>query len=249
MGLFSKLFGERQPDRGPAELGSLRCDVHSHFIPGIDDGAQTVEQSVELVRAMYELGYRKVITTPHVMADGYKNTPEVILGGLEKVRRALQEQGIDITIEAAAEYYLDHELENLIREKRVLTFGGNMLLFELPFISEPVVLLSVVFEMQTAGYRPVLAHPERYQFWHTDFSMMQKLKDRGVLFQLNTIALMGAYGPGAKRTAEKLIDQGWYELIGSDCHRMDHVEAIKATLTEPYLHKLLDSGKLLNASL
>lgn len=249
MGLFSNLFGKRAPDLGPADLSVLKCDVHSHFIPGIDDGAQTMEQSVELISAMHELGFAKVITTPHVMADGYKNTPEVILGGLEKVRRALQEQGIDIMIEAAAEYYLDHELERLVREKRVLTFGGNMLLFELPFISEPVVLLSVVFEMQTAGFRPVLAHPERYQFWHTDFSMMQKLKDRGVLFQLNTIALMGAYGPGAKRTAEKLIDQGWYELIGSDCHRMDHVEAIKATLTEPYLHKLLDSGKLLNASL
>ena len=152
-------------------------------------------------------------------------------------------------IEAAAEYYLDHELEVRVKERTVLTFGNKLLLFELPFISEPVVLLSVVFEMQTAGYKPVLAHPERYQFWHMDMSMLEKLKDRGVLFQLNTIALMGAYGPSVKKAAEKMIDLGWHELLGSDCHRLDHVEAIKATLTEPYLHKLIASGKLINATL
>lgn len=249
MGLFSKLFGERQPDLGPADLGVLKCDVHSHFIPGIDDGAQTMEDTVTLVSAMRELGYTKVITTPHVMADGFRNTPEIILGGLEDVRKELSARGINMTIEAAAEYYLDHELDKLIKDRRVLTFGDNLLLFELPFLSEPVVLLSVIFEMQTAGYRPVLAHPERYQYWHTDLSMMEKLKERGVLFQLNTVALMGGYGPGVKKAAEKMIDLGWYEFLGSDCHRMDHVEAIQGARTEPYLHKLLASGKLRNATL
>jgi protein-tyrosine phosphatase len=248
MGLFSKLFGPGKPDLGPVDLSVLKCDVHSHFIPGIDDGAQTVDDSVALISAMHELGYTKVITTPHVMADGYRNTPEIILAGLEAVRRELLVKGIPVEVEASAEYYLDHELERLIKERRILPFGDNHLLFE-PFISEPVVLLSVVFEMQTAGYRPVLAHPERYVFWQQDFSMMEKLKDRGVLFQLNTIALMGAYGPGVKKMAEKLIDLGWYELLGSDCHRMDHVQALHISLTEPYLHKLIGSGKLVNAKL
>lgn len=249
MGLFSKLFGERQPDPGPADLGALGCDVHSHFIPGIDDGAPTLEASIDLILAMKELGYRKVITTPHVMADGYRNTPEIILGGLEKVRRELAARGIDMPIDAAAEYYLDHELEKRVKDRTVLTFGKDLVLFELPFISEPAVLLSVIFEMQTAGYRPVLAHPERYQFWHTDFTKYENLKDRGVLFQLNTIALMGAYGPGVKKIAERIVDMGWYELVGSDCHSMNHIEALKATLTEPYLHKLIGSGRLLNSTL
>jgi protein-tyrosine phosphatase len=249
MGLFTKIFGKSQPDLGPADLSVLKCDVHSHFIPGIDDGAQTLEQSIELISAMHELGYTKVITTPHVMADGYRNTPENILGGLETVRRELLVKGIPVEIEAAAEYYLDHELDRLVKEQHVLTFGDEFLLFELPFLSEPMMLLSVVFEMQSAGYRPVLAHPERYQYWHTDLSTMEKLKDRGVLFQLNTIALMGAYGPGVKKAAEKIIDNGWYEMLGSDCHRMDHVGALKATLSEPYLHKIIGSGKLLNATL
>jgi protein-tyrosine phosphatase len=249
MGIFSNLFGKKGPDLGPADLRVLGADMHSHFIPGIDDGAPTIEASLELITAMSELGYRKVITTPHVMSDGYRNTPEIILGGLEKVREAVKEKGIPIEVEAAAEYYLDHEFENKVARKEVLTFGDNLLLFELPFISEPHILFNVVFAMQTQGYRPVLAHPERYAFWYTDISSAEKLKERGVLFQLNTVALMGAYGAPARKAAEKYIDLGWYDLVGSDCHRMDHIHAIRATLTEPYLHKLLGSGRLINHTL
>ncbi len=249
MGLFSKIFGSKEAPLGDADLSVLRCDVHSHFIPGIDDGAQTMDQSMELLAAMAELGYTKVITTPHNMADGYKNSPEIILGGLERVRDEARQRGIAIEVEAAAEYYLDHELEQKITERKVLTFGDNYLLFELPFISEPNMLLQVVFQMQTAGYRPVLAHPERYAFWYNDPEKYERLKERGVLFQLNLIALSGAYGPQAKQAAEKLIDAGHYELLGSDCHNMNHVQAIKNTLGRPYLHKLISSGKLLNGTL
>ncbi len=233
----------------PADLSVLGVDVHSHFIPGIDDGAQTLSQSIELLTAMRALGYRKVITTPHSMADGYRNTPEIILGGLDKLRREVERVGLDIEVEAAAEYYLDHDLDPKVERREVLSFGHNHLLFELPFISEPVMLKQVVFQMQTQGYRPVLAHPERYAFWYNDLSRYTELKERGVLFQLNLVALSGAYGPKAREIAERLIDAGAYEFLGSDCHHMGHVEAIRNTLTRPYLHKLIGSGKLLNNTL
>lgn len=249
MGLFGKIFGRRQQALAPLDLGVLKCDVHSHFIPGIDDGAANIEGSLELLRAMRGLGYTKVITTPHSMADTYQNPPEVILGGLEKVRRAVKEAELDIEVEAAAEYYLDHALQEKVAKQEVLTFGGDMVLFELPFSGEPLVLMDLVFEMQTQGYTPILAHPERYTFWHNNPSTMQKLRDREVLFQLNMIALGGAYGPAVKRAAEQLVDKGWYELVGSDCHGMKHIHAMEATLTEPYLHKLVESGKLINATL
>ena len=249
MGLLGNLLGKSTPALPPVDLGVLQCDVHSHFIPGIDDGAPTLEDGLDLLRAMHELGYRKVVTTPHSMADGYKNAPEVILGGLEKLRRAVKDDGLDIEVDAAAEYYLDHDFLEKTSAQKLLTFGTDKVLFELPFISEPVMLLNAVFEMQTQGYQPVLAHPERYQFWYADLGMMEKLKDRGVLFQLNIIALMGAYGPAAKKAAERIADRGWYELVGSDCHSMKHIEALRAARTEPYLHKLIAGGKLLNPTL
>jgi tyrosine-protein phosphatase YwqE len=249
MGLLTKLFGKKEPDLAPADLSVLGCDVHSHFIPGIDDGAQTLDQSSELISNMAQLGYRKVITTPHSMADGYKNTPEIILGGLEKVRAAVRQAGINIEVDAAAEYYLDHALEEQVNAGTVLTFGNKLLLFELPFVGEPAMLRQVVFQMQTHGYRPVLAHPERYSFWYNSFSKFTEMKERGVLFQLNLVALSGAYGPQAKQVAERMIDEGYYELLGSDCHSMGHVQAIHNTLRRPYLHKLIGSGKLLNADL
>ncbi len=249
MGLLDKLFGGGGSAHGDADLGVLRCDVHSHFIPGIDDGAQTMDQTIELLTAMSDLGYRKVVTTPHNMADGYRNTPEIILGGLERVRDEVRRRGLAMEVDAAAEYYLDHELEQKVLDRRVLAFGDNLLLFELPFISEPAVLLNVIFQMQTMGYRPVLAHPERYGYWHNDYSKYELLKERGVLFQLNTIALSGAYGPQAKLIAERLVDAGHYELLGSDCHSMNHVQALKNTLSRPHLHKLIASGRLLNTNL
>lgn len=249
MGFFSGLFGKSEPDLGPADLSVLGTDLHSHFIPGIDDGSPHLDASIEMLSAMVDLGYRKAITTPHSMADGYRNTPEIILGGLEKLRAEVRRVGLNIEVDAAAEYYLDHELEDRIMKKQVLTFGNDLLLFELPFISEPTILLNVIFQMQTHGYRPVLAHPERYSFWYNDLSKYEKLKERGVLFQLNMVALSGAYGPQAKQIAERLIDAGSYELIGSDCHNMNHVQAIHNTLRRPYLHKLIGSGKLLNSTL
>ncbi|MBS1938569.1 MAG: capsular biosynthesis protein [Bacteroidetes bacterium] len=249
MNLLKHFLAKRRPDVPPLDYGVLRCDVHSHFIPGIDDGAPTVEASLELLQAMYNLGFRKVVTTPHSMADGYKNPPEVILGGLEKLRRAAKEANLHLEVDAAAEYYLDHALQEKTAKQELLTFGQDMVLFELPFIAEPVVLMNIVFELQTQGYTPVLAHPERYTFWHANLGTMEQLKDRQVLFQLNTVALAGSYGPAVKKAAERIIDKGWYELVGSDCHSLKHVDALEAARTEPFLHKLVDSGKLMNATL
>ena len=250
MGVLRKLFSSK-PKLPPADLRVLQVDLHSHLIPGIDDGSPDLSSTMDLLQQFVDFGLRKVITSPHVMADGYKNTSEIILGGLEKVRAEIARQEMPIEIDAVAEYYLDHELEGLVKDHRVLTFGGDAkyLLFELPFIAEPNVLLQLIFQMQTNGYKPVLAHPERYQFWHDNYDKFVDLKERGVFLQLNTIALSGAYGPGAKKVAEQLIDDNFYEFIGSDCHNMNHIQAIHNTLERPYLHKVLASGVLLNAGL
>jgi tyrosine-protein phosphatase YwqE len=250
MSIFGRLFGRRrEPILPPADLSVLGVDVHSHLIPGIDDGAKTIEDTMNLLAEFQALGYKKVITTPHVMSDFYKNTPETILGGLKKVRAALKESDLTIEIDAAAEYNLDADFEPLIDAENVLTFGDNYVLFELPFISEPPMLNSIIWKLQTKGYKPVLAHVERYEYWHQDWDKIAGLHDRGVLIQLNINSLTGHYGPEVKRIGEKLVDLDMVNLLGSDCHNLNHIGLTQRARTKSHLHKVLSSEKLINKKL
>lgn len=142
MSFLSKIFGNPR-SKTPANLGILNCDIHSHLIPGIDDGAQTIEDSITLIKEFQKLGYKKIITTPHILTDGYRNTPEIILSGLEKVRAALKSEGIAMELHAAAEYYLDFDFDRKIDNKELLTFGDNYLLFEVSFYTLRITLMTL----------------------------------------------------------------------------------------------------------
>ncbi len=245
------LFGFLKKDVPTADMSRLQTDIHSHFIPGIDDGAKTITDSLELIMAMESLGYSKLITTPHVMSDSYKNTPEIILDGLHKVKEALDRAGAKIQLDAAAEYYLDFEFENKIKQRNVLTFGGDKkyLLWELPFVNPPDNLNETVFHMQTQGYKPVLAHVERYSFWHRDYSKYEELANRGILLQMNINSLTGHYSNETRKAAHWLIDNDMISFLGSDCHHLGHIKLLEQALTDKYLIKALASGKILNPTL
>jgi len=248
MSIFSRFF-RKEKILDPADFSLLKTDVHSHFIPGIDDGAKTLDDSIEMIKGMMAFGYSKVITTPHVMSDFYKNTPEIILSGLEIVRAELKRLELDITIEAAAEYNVDSELEPKIQAKEILTFGDNYVLFEMPFSEEPRNLQNCIFAFQTNGYKPILAHVERYAFWHGNWDKIEDMRNKGVKLQLNINSLSGQYGPAVKRVAQELIDKNWVDLVGSDCHHIGHIHLMKRVATMPYFHKLMQSTKLINAEL
>ena len=223
--------------------------MHSHFIPGIDDGAKTVEESVEMIGEMHKFGYRKVITTPHTMSDFYKNSSETILSGLEEVKAKLVEKNIDIKMEAASEYYLDFDFERKLNEEKLLTFGDKYLLFEISYMNPPDNLFHIIFKMQTMGYQPILAHPERYNFWHAEFNRYEDFIDKGVFLQMNINSLSGYYSLATKKVAEQLIDRRMISFLGTDCHHVGHLKLMKETVYEPYLKKLIESGKLLNHTL
>jgi protein-tyrosine phosphatase len=248
MSFFNKIFSTSKLSDA-ADMSALVTDVHSHFIPGIDDGAKTMDDSLELIRSMSELGYRKVITTPHIMSDHYRNTPENILAGLEKVREAVLREKIDIKVDAAAEYYLDSEFDQKIEGRKLLTFGKNYVLFELSFFSPPEILFDIIFKLQTHGYIPVLAHPERYSYWYGNLEQFKLIKERGALLQLNINSITGHYSAECKKTAEKLIDNNMVNFLGSDCHHTGHIDLINKARFAKHLHKLLESGLLLNATL
>lgn len=245
--MFKKWFS-RTPELPAADLSVLHCDFHSHLIPGIDDGAETIEDSLKLIESLMEFGYKKIITTPHTMDDYYRNTPEVILSGLKTVQDAVKEKGWDVTIEASSEYYLDAGFEELMKEDKLLPFGDNYILFEMGFMAEPHSLNSIVFNLLTAGYKPILAHPERYPFWHNEFEKYEAMHDKGVILQLNITSLSGQYSPQVKSIAERLIDQNLIGALGSDCHNEFHIERIKASLKNPHLHKVLEAD-LINKTL
>ncbi len=249
MSIFSNIFGGGAGKKHINDFADVGVDMHSHMIPGIDDGAKTMEDSLKMLRAMQNLGYKKIITSPHVMGDFYRNTTEIILSGLENVRHAAKEAKIDIEIDAIAEYYLDENFLELIKKRDLLTFGKNYLLFEMSYVNKYSNLQGAIFEMKLAGYKPVLAHPERYSFMYEDFKEYEQLYDFEVYFQLNLGSFAGHYGPKAKEIAYKLIKNKMVDFIGSDAHHMRHVGLYPKIQEDKVLKGLIDSGLLRNAKL
>jgi len=227
----------------------LTVDMHSHLLPELDDGVKSLEESAEVIRYFSNLGYRKLITTPHVISDAYRNTPAMIRGKLDQLKSYLREKSINMHIEAAAEYYLDEELVKMLqKDQELLTFGKNYLLFETNFLTEPMHLKDFIFQATTKGYKLILAHPERYIYLQQNFSKAEDLLDRGILFQVNISSLTGFYSKGAQLTAEKLIEKGWVHWLGSDCHQLQHVKLAEAATKLKWYRKAL-SLPLLNNSL
>lgn len=247
--MFRSIFKSMRKREEPLpDYSFLSTDMHSHLIPGIDDGAQTIEDSLTLIRELKALGFRKLITTPHIMSDFYRNNPQNIGEGLEKLRIALRDEQIEMEIQAAAEYYIDDGFMTKMEDKELLTFGDRHLLFEISFINCPENLDDIIFRMQILGYKPVMAHPERYPFWYNQFERYESLHDRGVLLQVNINSLAGYYGIDARKIAERLVQRGLVSLLGTDCHHMRHIEGLRRGLKEEIMRKL--SGMdLLNSKL
>ncbi|WP_412467388.1 tyrosine-protein phosphatase [Pedobacter sp. KLB.chiD] len=243
------LFKKKKKIVPEFNFSGIKTDMHSHIIPGIDDGAKDLKDALLLAKKFKALGYQKLIATPHIMADYFRNTPATINRGLDLLRKGLEEHGIDLVVEAAAEYYLDETLERKVRQKEVLTFGENYLLFELSYINPPQNLIDFIKMMQDAGYQPVLAHPERYSYYHHNFENYNQVRETGCLFQLNSIALTGYYGTGAKKAAERMVDKNLVDFLGSDMHHLKHAIALENSLGTPSMQQLLTQHQLNNTLL
>ena len=250
MGFFNRIFSKKEEIIDPIDISFLKNDIHSHLIPGIDDGSPDMETTIILLKKFIDLGYKKVITTPHVMSDYYKNNPEIILSGLNNVRKEIKKQNLNIEIEAAAEYNLEPEFEKLLDDGKLLSFGAEkFLLFELSFFDEPLRLNETIWKMIEKGFRPVLAHVERYGYWHNNYDKIEEMINRGVKLQLNIGSVTGAYGPEVKKFAERLIKDEIIDFVGSDCHHLHHLEMINHAIRLPIFHSLVKQSQILNKSL
>lgn len=223
-------FLKKKPKSYTIDFSEIGVDIHSHLIPGVDDGAKDLEDSIALIRGLKDLGFKKIITTPHIYQDYYPNTSDRLLSGLDTLRQGLKDAEVEIEVECAAEYYIDEVFGKLLKEKKLLTFGDNYVLVEMSFFQEVNNLDEYLFQMQVSGYRPILAHPERYVYYIRNFNRFKDMKMRGCKLQLNLLSLTGHYGKEVKELAEKMLDSKLYDFVGTDTHNLGHIEKL-ATLS------------------
>lgn len=233
------------------DLSALGTDLHSHLLPGIDDGSPDVPTSMELIKGLQDLGFRNLITTPHILWDLYKNNSATIAAAEQTLQPVLQQGLPDIPLKAAAEYFLDEHFDSLLKANTpLLTIKHNWVLVEFSFVSEPYDLKEKLFELQIRGYQPVLAHPERYNYLGAKKQLYDELKDAGCLFQLNLLSLSGYYGKPSLDLAQHLLRKKYIDLLGTDLHHARHLQALQsATSIMDPVKALLDSGRLQNPSL
>jgi tyrosine-protein phosphatase YwqE len=245
--MFSFLFksGKALPD-----LSFIEVDMHSHLLPGLDDGLQTMEQTIEFVQQLEKLGYKKLICTPHILSDVHPNSKETILPKLDLVRAALQQEGIKMEIDAAAEYMIDHEFEQKVTaaQKRddLLTIAKNYILVEMSYLAPSPNYEKVLFDLRMLGLTPILAHPERYSFYHRNFGQYERFKELGCKLQVNLLSLSGGYGPDVKKVAEKLIKNDMVDFLGTDMHHERHLKALQDLVQRKDFHQLVANIKLKN---
>ncbi len=208
-------------------IPDYHIDIHSHLLPGIDDGAKNFGDTLRLTQALQEIGISEFITTPHIIQHVWDNTHEQILEKKATTVLELEKNNITVPFNAAAEYLMDDQFVQLFQSHNLLTLKDNYVLVEMSYINPPIQLYSILFDLQVAGYIPVLAHPERYLFYHNNFNEYLKLKRAGCLFQLNLLSVVGYYGAAITKIAEQLLQKGMYTYVGSDVHHDNHVAAFK----------------------
>ncbi|NNC50682.1 MAG: histidinol phosphatase [Flaviramulus sp.] len=202
-------------------------DIHNHILPGIDDGAKNVNESINLIKKMKELGVKQFIPTPHVMQDFYPNTDESIGNAYSILLEDLDKKTLGgITINPAAEYMLDVYFEKFLENNYLFTLKSNYVLVELSYFQPPINLEEIIFNIKNKGYIPVLAHPERYSYYHNKLDYYSRLKQLGCLFQLNLLSLSNHYGDHVKKTGKYLMNNQMIDFVGSDIHNLNHVEKL-----------------------
>ncbi|WP_256013228.1 tyrosine-protein phosphatase [Desertivirga xinjiangensis] len=220
--------------------------MHSHLIPGVDDGAENMEDSLSMIEALAELGFNRLFTTPHSMQGLHPNTKSTLVTGYQLIKSKLPN---GITLELSSEYYLDEHFDHLVNTQQLLLLPGQRLLIEFSQVIRPYALEESLFGLAIKGYQVVLAHPERYLFLHKNFDDYFRLKDMGVEFQVNALSLTDHYGKNIRAIAEKLTDHKLVDFIGTDIHRIQQIDLLKKVPSSRYYAKLLESGLLKNNSL
>lgn len=225
-------------------------DVHSHILPGVDHGSQSVEESLEMLEAQLDMGISHVMCTSHVTAETFENTPESLTAAYEELKNAIAREGLPINIYVSAEYRIDEYWTQEYEAGHLLPLPGNHVLLENSFAQELIGIDNMMFDLQVKGYRPILAHPERYRYYNDRRDRYKTLHNASVKFQINILSLAGYFGKGARERALWLIQNNLCDMLGSDMHNMEHAQIIKEYIGSRDWRKLCEKynlpGRIIN---
>ncbi len=221
-------------------FSNLVQDIHSHILPGLDDGSPDIETSLELIKALADAGISQLICTPHIIADIYRNTPEKINAALEILKIACSQNGLHTNISAAGEYMLDDHFMELLRLKQpLLRLSKNYILTELSYATLPGNLEQIAFEININDYLPLMAHPERYFYYHNNYNAYYRLKELGFFLQVNLLSLTGHYGKNVMKAAQFLFKNDLVDFVGSDIHHIGHIKILTESRNRDIIQKYL----------
>ncbi|MEY3368411.1 MAG: hypothetical protein RI973_1566 [Bacteroidota bacterium] len=245
--MFFELFKRKGKEENiTSDFSFIGIDIHSHLVPGVDDGSDSMETSMLLLGGLASLGYRKLITTPHIRPGYFPNTRENLSQAFHELKAAVEASDLEVEIALGAEYFVDSDFINTIEKESLLTLSDNYVLIEISTFSPPPNLFDILFQMRIKGYRPILAHPERY-LYYSSAENFEKLKDFGCSFQMNILSLAGHYGKEVRDSANRLFKGGMIDFLGTDMHHLRHFELLKKLEAEaPRVMKALREGSFQN---
>lgn len=246
MGLFSFFSSAKSTTDSLAFIGA---DMHSHLLPGLDDGSQNVEDSVSYIKGLYNLGYRKFICTPHIISDLYPNNRQTIEPAYQLLKNRLAEENLPVELLFSAEFMVNIDFEDMISQNQLLPFGDNYLLIEMSYLAPSPNIKDVIFELIMKGYKPVLAHPERYSYYHHHVELIEEFRESGCLLQLNLLSLTGYYGKGVKKVGEYLTQHKMVSFAGTDLHHERHLALLQKLAGDKKILDQLHEIKWKNDSL
>lgn len=216
-------------------------DWHSHILPGVDDGVQSMQESLDILKLYEDLGVRRIWLTPHIMED-IPNQPSELKKKFEELKKAWDGK---VELKLAAEHMLDSLFEERLASEDVLPIGdeGRHILVETSYYTPPMGMEDLLDKIKAKGYYPVLAHPERYRYM--DEAFYNRLKNKDILFQMNYASLVGGYGESARKKAEWLLKKDMINLVGSDVHRMSAINSVitQSPQKKQYLELVMNAAK------
>jgi len=248
MSIWQKLF-KRNKQKHYNSLDWVGMDIHNHLLPGIDDGSDSVEKSIELIQGLKSLGIHHAIATPHVMQGVHQNTPDTIIDAYNLLKKEIEKQEIEFELGFSAEYMIDDGLEEFIQKDQLCLLPNNHALIEMSYLQESQSIFTIVHQLLEKGIQPILAHPERYNYYHQDFKVYQMLKNAGCQFQLNLLSITRYYGEAVKVVALSLIKSGMYDYVGTDLHHLKHLNALSHLVQKYDTRELLKNNPIKNLDL